>query len=80
MSSKRVEEYSKQVEELREVATKRMELQAKLIDVHAWQTCLNCLYWQGNMGMPGQCEKFKATPPLHIVVSGCPDHENDIPF
>lgn len=75
-------------EELREVAKARIVLQDKLVKTHTWQTCLNCLWWhpgpppEGSMidARPPQCEKFKAVPPPHIIVSGCEDHENDIPF
>ena len=78
-------------DELREVAAHRMDLQAKLINTQVWQTCLNCVYWykrtiiNNTVEPPTRTEKqdcrlFKAMPPPHIIVSGCPDHENDIPF
>lgn len=54
----------------------QIEFQQKLINGEIWQTCLNCLSWNGEKG----CMMFKAMPPPHIIVSGCKDHENDIPF
>lgn len=73
---------SKLADELREIATHRMDLQAKLVSAQVWQTCLNCVYWHRNNTSAGDegCDKFNAMPPPHIVVNGCPDHENDIPF
>ncbi|URA06817.1 hypothetical protein QAY89_gp52 [Xanthomonas phage Langgrundblatt1] len=58
----------------------RMQVQDAAVNAHKWMTCLNCINWQGNKGMQPQCELFKALPPPHIIVSGCKDHEFDIPF
>jgi hypothetical protein len=54
----------------------RIELQAAMIRTEAWQSCLNCLWWQGDK----ECGKFNAVPPAHVIVNGCRDHEADIPF
>jgi hypothetical protein len=56
-------------------AEAKIELQAVVLRVGAWQCCLNCLSWDGN-----RCDKFKAVPPPHIIVNGCRDHEDEIPF
>lgn len=64
----------------------QIEFQQKLINGEIWQTCLNCIYWtnpkidklEGSLAQG--CTLFKAMPPPHIIVSGCKDHENDIPF
>ena len=82
---------SKIAEELREVATERMRIQDRLITGQVWQTCLNCIHWHKRTEIDmtvnpptknevADCGLFKAMPPPHIIVSGCPDHENDIPF
>lgn len=64
-------------------AEMRAEIQAVAIRVHAWQCCLNCLNWNGDTananGLAG-CGKFQAMPPPGIIVTGCRDYENDIPF
>lgn len=62
-------------QQLAEIATERQRLQEKLIAMGAWQTCLNCFHW-----LSPKCDKFNATPPLNIIVSGCRDHKPDIPF
>lgn len=67
-------------DDLHEMKQARADLQAKLVTAQHWQSCLNCINWQGNLGMEPRCELFKAVPPPHIIVNGCRDHENDIPF
>lgn len=54
----------------------RLSIQDAAVKSHAWMTCLNCIDWHHKDG----CMKFSAVPPPHIIVSGCPDHEFDIPF
>lgn len=65
----------------------RMRIQDAAVSSQKWMTCLNCLYWQpggkaGDMidATKPRCDMFKALPPPHIIVSGCKDHEFDIPF
>jgi hypothetical protein len=57
-------------------------IQDGAVKSHRWMTCLNCLYWHRNNTSAGDegCDKFSAMPPPHIIVSGCKDHEFDIPF
>lgn len=59
----------------------RIKIQDAAVVTHKWMTCLNCMYWVGHSGnVPPSCDMFKALPPPHIIVSGCKDHEFDIPF
>lgn len=40
------------------------------------RSCLKCTEWQP---IDEICDKYKARPPLKVIVSGCPDYDN-IPF
>lgn len=56
--------------------------QRRLIDANIWRTCLSCLYWE-EIPMSGRtmiCGKFKQTPPPQVIVHGCREWDNDIPF
>lgn len=55
----------------------RIKVQDAAVNAHKWMTCLNCIYWNKERQ---DCDKFHAAPPAHIIVSGCVDHEFDIPF
>lgn len=50
------------------------KLQEMLVVKEIWRTCLNCIHWREG------CILFNAMPPPAIIVHGCKDHENDIPF
>jgi hypothetical protein len=61
----------------------RIEFQDKMLRSGHWLSCLNCDYWAKKNGKPTgveQCELFKAVPPIHVIVNGCKDHMDDIPF
>lgn len=70
-SEKATEEYKK--ERLRQIA----HLQHRFILAGAWQTCLNCVEWSGEV-----CRKYNVTPPPDVLVVGCEGwfDVNDIPF
>jgi hypothetical protein len=56
--------------------------QRRLIDAHIWRTCLNCINWY-EVPMSGKtyvCQLYKATPPPQVIVHGCRDWDDDIPF
>lgn len=59
------------------VAEARKVVQELCTKVQAWQCCLNCINWNAR---DETCAKFGARPPATIIVHGCRDHENDIPF
>lgn len=65
-------------EQGRRKANIRIAFQKSAVAAFVWQTCLNCEHWR-KKGEPG-CTKFNAMPPPHIIVTGCEDHEFDIPF
>lgn len=57
--------------------------QRRLIDANIWRTCLSCINYQS--GSPTDesapyCRMYKATQPPQIIVHGCRDWEDDIPF
>lgn len=47
-----------------------------------FQNCANCHYWrEGPLHNRIQiCGKFNARPPIEVMVAGCPDHSDNIPF
>lgn len=49
--------------------------QKLVVDKHAWITCLNCEYWKDE-----QCSLFRAVPPGSVIVHGCEEHVERIPF
>jgi len=54
----------------------KIKLQDKMVAAYVWQTCLNC----SNFLKDETCDLFKARPPAYIIVSGCKEYEQDIPF
>lgn len=43
----------------------------------ATKTCLNCLHFDE----PSEkCKLCNLRPPARVIVSGCPKHEDEIPF
>lgn len=54
-----------------------IEHQSTLVKRAIWQCCLNCLNFDKTKSI---CLTYKATPPPHIIVHGCRDWEDDIPF
>ena len=55
----------------------RIEFQKRLVDSCVWQTCLNCTQFDIDADT---CKRYNAKPPAYIILSGCKDHETDIPF
>lgn len=47
-----------------------------------FRTCANCEYWrEGPPDNPVQiCGKYNMRPPTKIIVIGCDDHSDNIPF
>jgi hypothetical protein len=60
-----------------EVSEARKVVQELIVRTQGWQCCLNCLDWDK---ANERCDKFNARPPAAIIVVGCKDHTNDIPF
>ena len=61
---------------------KLTDIQKLVVRQSGWRTCLNCINWR-EVPMSGQtmiCGLYKATPPPNIIVHGCRDWEDDIPF
>jgi len=42
-----------------------------------WQCCLNCINWDKKKE---ECGLFNAEPPLAVIIVGCIEYEDDIPF
>lgn len=58
-----------------------IQFQKKLLQYHAWQSCINCSEWQaGDSNLPTGCKRFQAMPPPDVIVNGCEWHLFDIPF
>lgn len=54
-----------------------IKFQKDVVKMGTWQCCLSCDYWQHKDEF---CEKFKARPPADVIVTGCPEFMDDIPF
>jgi hypothetical protein len=65
-------------QEQRAVEEAILKHQKRLLDAKLWRSCLNCINWieKPNIG----CMKFRALPPPNVIVHGCKDWEDDIPF
>ncbi len=58
-----------------------IKLRNHLVSSGRWRSCLNCEYWVGHAGLVApHCDMFKAMPPPHIIVTGCNEHIDNIPF
>lgn len=55
----------------------RIDFQSRMITSRHWQSCLNCEYFGQEKD---ECTLFKARPPSHVIVNGCKDYMDDIPF
>lgn len=56
--------------------------QETLLKAAIWRSCINCINWQ-EIPMSGRtmrCGLYKQTPPPNVIVNGCRDWEDDIPF
>lgn len=42
-----------------------------------YRTCLNCINWNDRTEL---CQKYKSRPPLKVIVTGCEEHDDEIPF
>lgn len=53
-------------------------------DQGLFRSCLNCAHWNSETSKihpPETCGKFSnMRPPARIIVTGCPDHSDNIPF
>lgn len=56
-------------------------------DQGLFRSCLNCADWEGEHAPgvtlkypPEWCRKFNARPPAKVIVTGCPEHSDNIPF
>jgi hypothetical protein len=53
------------------------------LDQGLFRSCLNCEHWTGETPQyepPEHCRKFRARPPARIIVTGCDEHSDNIPF
>lgn len=49
-----------------------------LDDAGLFRNCLTCAHWIEDENP--MCGKYKMRPPTKIIVSGCEDHTDNIPF
>lgn len=49
----------------------------KMMQIGLFQTCLNCEFWNKEKET---CEKFNMRPPAKVIVVGCSEHSDIIPF
>lgn len=54
------------------------------MDMGLFRSCINCAHWNDEHAVtrpPETCSKHNnARPPARIIVTGCPDHTDNIPF
>lgn len=62
----------------------RVEFQSKIIRTGHWVSCMNCEHFKVGNSIEKNtnelCGLYKARPPAHVIVHGCKDHIDDIPF
>lgn len=80
-----VQRYGHEMKPVHEVFTEqRIEFQNKIIRSGHWVTCLNCEHFKVHNDVGNNkddiCGLFKMRPPSHVIVNGCKDHIDDIPF
>jgi hypothetical protein len=52
-----------------------------LLDAGIFRNCLNCEHWQrGINNLPEGCSLARALPPPEVIVVGCEQHTDLIPF
>jgi hypothetical protein len=66
---------AEQREQLERINTAIVEHQTLLVKRGIWRCCVNCDFWDKN-----RCSKYNAVPPPEVIVHGCRDWEDDIPF
>lgn len=56
--------------------------QQLILRVNHWRSCLNCINWMEKpmSGKTFYCLLYKAIPPPDVIVNGCRDWDDDIPF
>ena len=50
---------------------------ARMIRAGVFPSCINCEYFNH---INETCDKVNQRPPAHIIVSGCPEWQQEIPF
>jgi len=61
----------------KEKVLRRIAFQDKIVSDYTWQSCMNCCNFEEKSE---NCLLFKGRPPAFIIVSGCKDHDFEIPF
>lgn len=57
-------------------------LAGKMDDIGLFRSCMNCEHWiEGPPNNLQQlCGKYKTRPPTKIIICGCDDHSDNIPY
>ena len=61
----------------KEIKEKDIELRSEMVKQHVWQCCLNCVEYNS---LEEKCGKYNARPPLKVVIVGCKEYDEDVPF
>lgn len=72
----------------REVKVAAVKLRKDMVEAHVWKCCLNCMDWRsidrieadGTQKKVEFCGRYNVAPPPLVIVTGCVDYEQDIPF
>lgn len=72
----------------REVKEAVIQMRKAIVRAHEWKCCLNCMEWReethtdatGAVTKRQFCGRYNAVPPPIVIVTGCVEYEQDIPF
>lgn len=62
------------------------DFQTAVIRKGLWQTCLNCDHWSNNsverkaINSTEMCFHWKVRPPANVIVVGCSNWQDIVPF
>lgn len=54
-----------------------IRLHTAMVESQTWKCCCNCVDFDEHKMA---CNRFNAKPPAKVIVVGCEEHADDIPF
>lgn len=69
-----------------EATAKDNELRLRVVRAGLWRCCLNCEHWcevgvaTSTERVYNLCGKYDMMPPDEVIIVGCPEHQQAIPF
>jgi hypothetical protein len=62
------------------------DFQTRALSCAVWHSCINCDHWSNNSverkdSPPTElCHKWRQRPPASVIVVGCPEWQDAVPF